>query len=67
MKREIAKVYHWQNNMVMVFDSSGKQIDEYQGRYDEVRESILKDSTDKTEFFKGFWQISYQPVMKEEF
>lgn len=67
MKREIAKVYHWQNGMVMAFDERGAALDDYQGRYEEMKEKILRDSTDKTEFFKGYWQISYEPVMKEEF
>jgi len=32
------------NNMVMVFDKEGEQIPEYQGQYQEVKESILKDA-----------------------
>jgi hypothetical protein len=29
MKREIHKVYKWQNEMVMVFDQFGEQMPEY--------------------------------------
>ncbi len=32
------------NNMVMVFDKKGEQIPEYQGQYEEVKESILEDA-----------------------
>ncbi len=32
------------NNMVMVFDEKGDQIPEYQGQYDDVKHSILKDA-----------------------
>ena len=32
------------NDMVMVFDKEGEQIPEYQGPYEEVKESILKDA-----------------------
>ncbi|MFC2020912.1 hypothetical protein ACFLU1_03865 [Chloroflexota bacterium] len=32
------------NNMVMVFDEKGEQVPEYQGQYEEVRGSILKDA-----------------------
>ena len=33
-----------QNDMVMVFDKKGEQIPEYQGQYEEVKESILKNA-----------------------
>jgi len=32
------------NNMVMVFDAEGEQIPHYQGQYDDVRDSILRDA-----------------------
>ena len=32
------------NNMVMVFDQKGEQTPQYQGQYEEVKESILKDA-----------------------
>ena len=38
------------SNMVMVFDKKGEQIPEYQGQYEEVRESILKDASLNTVF-----------------
>jgi hypothetical protein len=32
------------NDMVMVFDERGEQLDEYQGHYQDVREKILTDA-----------------------
>ena len=43
-----------QNNTVMVFDRRGKQIPKYQGQYDEVKESILKEAPEDTIFAHGF-------------
>ncbi len=40
----IRTAIRFQNNMVVVFDDKGEQIPEYQGRYEEVKESILKDA-----------------------
>jgi len=40
----IKTVIRCPNNMVMVFDKEGEQIPEYQGQYQEVKESILKDA-----------------------
>ena len=33
-----------QNDMVMVFDADGEQISEYQGQYEDVKASILRDA-----------------------
>ena len=38
----IKTVIRCPNNMVIVFDKKGEQIPEYQGQYEEVKESILK-------------------------
>ena len=40
----IKTVIRSQNNMVMVFDESGEQVPGYQGQYERVRRSILKDA-----------------------
>ena len=51
----IKSVYKWQDGMVMVFDKKGEQIPEYQGQYENVKESILKDAPPDTVFSHGFW------------
>lgn len=33
-------IYHWQNDMVMVFNAKGHQIPEYQGTYEEAIKAI---------------------------
>ncbi len=38
------------NGMLMVFDERGRQVSEYQGQYDEVKEKILKDAPPDTLF-----------------
>lgn len=51
----IKNVYKWQDGMVMVFDKKGEQIPKYQGQYEDVKESILKDAPPDTVFSHGFW------------
>ncbi len=40
----IKTIIRCQNDMVMVFDKEREQIPEYQGQYEEVKESILKNA-----------------------
>lgn len=48
----IKTVFRFQN-IVAVFDEWGKQISEYQGMYQNVRESILKDAPPEAVFVQG--------------
>ena len=41
-------------NLVMVFDEESEQIPEYQGTYEIVRESILRDAPPDAIFAHGF-------------
>ena len=41
-------------NLVMVFDEESEQIPEYQGTYEIVRESILRDAPPDATFAHGF-------------
>ena len=50
----IKTVIRLQNGMVMVFDGKGEQVPEYQGQYDEVRESILRNAPVGTLFNHWF-------------
>lgn len=50
----IKTVIRFQNNMVMVFDKRGEQIPRYQGKYEEVKQSILKDALPEAVFAHGF-------------
>jgi len=40
----IKTVIRMKNNMVMVFDEEGEQMPEYQGYYDEVKETIMANA-----------------------
>ncbi|MBI4188767.1 MAG: hypothetical protein HY529_06140 [Chloroflexi bacterium] len=44
------------HNQVMVFDETGKPIQEYQGPYDELKETILRDAPTDAEF--GYFYTS---------
>lgn len=46
-----------QNNMVMVFDEEGEQILEYQGQYEQVKRSILRDAPPDAIFAHGFGEF----------
>ena len=42
------------DDMVMVFDSNGEQLTEYQGNYHELREKILRDAPADAVFVHWF-------------
>ena len=42
------------NDMVIALDAEGEQIPEYQGRYEDVREGILRDASSGTVFNRWF-------------
>jgi hypothetical protein len=44
----------------MVFDETGEQMSEYQGRYDDVREKILENASRWAKFYHWFG-VSSQP------
>jgi hypothetical protein len=46
----ISRVYRFQNDMVMVFDEHGKQIPEFQGPFEEVKEKIEVSASPATVF-----------------
>ncbi len=63
----IKTVIRAQNGMVMVFDKMGEQIPKYQGQYEEVKESILKDAPPDVIF--GYFpncEIALEIVPREE-
>ncbi len=63
----IKTAIRFQNNMVMVFDKRGEQIPEYQGQYEEVKESISRDALPDTIFALGFTDAGeLRKVLPEE-
>ena len=54
------KVIRLRNDMVMVFDTTGEQIPEYQGQYEDVKERILRDAPPGT-VFKHWFGYSLEP------
>ena len=56
-----------QNGMVMVFNKKGEQVPQYQGQYQEVKESILKDAPSDAIFVYIFnYESELRIVPKEE-
>ena len=51
--------------MVLVFDEKGKQMPQYQGRYDKVRDRILRDAPPDAVFWHDEVR-QLKPVEKEE-
>ena len=49
MAETIKKVYVFQNGMVMVFNGLAMQMPEYQGRWEDMKEKILKDKPKNVE------------------
>lgn len=61
----IKEVIKWQNGGVMVFNHVGQQIPIYQGKYEEVKEKILRDAPPQAKFFYGDWPERVE-VAREE-
>ena len=48
------------NNMVIVFDEKGRQLPEYQGQYEDVKQQILAKKRNTTAFVHWF-SVSPEP------
>ena len=55
MAEDIENVYWWTNGNVMVFDTSGDQVEGFQGRRDLVAQKIVDAATDATKFYYASW------------
>lgn len=65
-KQVIKTVIKSQNRMVMVFDKKGGQIPKYQGQYQDVKESILKDAPPDAVFTHFVDDFELKIVPREE-
>ena len=55
------------NNMVMVFNEKGEQIPKYQGHYEKVKESILKDAPPEATFgYLLHYDAELKAVLRKE-
>lgn len=50
----IKTIIRLRDDMVMVFDTEGEQVPKYQGQYEDVRESVLRDAPLDAEFTYWF-------------
>jgi hypothetical protein len=63
----IRSVVRCPNDMVLVFDEDDEQVPEYQGKYREVRERLLRDAPSGVLF--GHWfdlETDIRTVLREE-
>lgn len=71
MKKEpkISKVIIWSNGMVVVFDQDGKQMGNFQGKFEDKKVEILEEIGDRNdvEFFTGAWEKDVSKISKETF
>ena len=66
-QKPIKTVIRCPDDMVMVFDDRGEQIPEYQGQYQEVKESILEDASLNTVFgYLSDYEPELRKVSREE-
>ena len=63
----IKNVIRAEGNLVMIFDEAGEQVTEYQGKYEDVKENILKDAPTDT-IFAHWFECDAEPetVLREE-
>jgi hypothetical protein len=63
----IKSVIRCPNDMVVVFDEDDEQIPEYQGRYEEVKERILREASPEAVFGHWFdYETDIKTVSREE-
>jgi hypothetical protein len=62
----IKTVIRIKNDMVMVFDESGEQIPEYQGHYEDVKQSILADAPAGSVFNHWFGHSLQPDIVRGE-
>lgn len=63
----LMRVIKWDDGNVVAFDERGQKIAELTGRYDEVRERVLRDATPETKFLKGLARFGVtEPLKREE-
>ena len=63
----IKTVIRARNNMVIVFNTKGEQITEYQGQYDAVREKILADAPQGAVFNHWFGHAAKPEAVPAEY
>lgn len=63
----IKNVIRAEGNLVLIFDEAGEQITEYQGKYEDVKEHVLKDAPHDA-IFAHWFKLDAEPetVLKKE-
>ena len=64
-EKKIARVILWSNGMVIVFDSKGEQLSDYQGRFHDVIDRIAHDAPRTASFSIGVYGVGSLPTSIE--
>lgn len=68
ISNNIAKVYLWSDNSVTVFNEKGERLNDFEGDLRDVKEYILYNSGDDTEFYLSSWQeATNKRITRKEF
>lgn len=64
----LLQAIRWDNNEVLCFDAEGDKIPELSGRYEFVRERVLRRASVRTLFTRAAWSRHVMPrhVTREE-
>lgn len=62
----IKTVIRMKDDLVMVFDDRGEQMPAYQGKYDEVRERVVKDAPPDAMFLHWFGSNAIPETVSRE-
>jgi len=54
------------NDLIMVFDERGEQLSAYQGKYDEVREGVIRDAPPDAVFLHWFGHSAIPEIVSRE-
>lgn len=54
------------DNMVMVFGENGEQMTEYQGKYADVKDNVLKDAPGDATFYYSIGGTAFAPISRGE-
>ena len=63
----LMRVIKWDDGNVVAFDERGQKIEPLNGKYEDVRDRVLRDATAETRFFKGLSRYGVtEPIKREE-
>jgi hypothetical protein len=63
----LKRVQHQLNDTIVAYDEHGRLLPEYQGKFEEVIEKVLRDAGDGAKFYiEGFTIALHRDLFKEK-